>query len=36
MHGTVEKYDDHGRHQGEFTLDGKQTKPANPSYRAVP
>ena len=36
MHGTVEKYDRQGRHQGEFTIDGEPLKPANPRYTAVP
>jgi hypothetical protein len=35
-HGTVEKYDEHGRHQGEFSIEGVELKPANPNYTAVP
>lgn len=36
LHGAVEKYNSRGDHQGEFSADGKQLKPANPSYKAVP
>jgi hypothetical protein len=32
-HGTVEKYDRQGCHQGEVTIDGKQLKPANLIFR---
>lgn len=36
-HGTVEKYDSRGHHQGEFDPDsGKQLKPAAPSRRVEP
>jgi hypothetical protein len=36
-HGTVEKYDARGHHQGEFDPDsGKQLKPASPSRRVEP
>ena len=35
-HGTIEKYDKRGNHQGEFTVDGRQTKPPNPNYKAIP
>ncbi len=32
-HGRFEKYDTRGRHLGEFSLDGEQTKPANPKRK---
>jgi len=36
-HGTVEKYDARGHHQGEFHPDnGKQLKPALPSRKVEP
>jgi RHS repeat-associated protein len=37
QHGTVEKYDRKGRHQGEFDPDtGRQLKPANPQRTVEP
>jgi hypothetical protein len=30
-HGTVEKYSRRGDHEGEFGVDGRQLKPANPN-----
>jgi hypothetical protein len=37
QHGTVEKYNKRGKHQGEYDpKTGKQTKPANPDYRVEP
>lgn len=37
QHGTVEKYDSRGRHQGEFDPNsGEQTKPRDPNRRVEP
>jgi Cytotoxic len=36
MHGTLERYDQRGGHLGEFAIDGRQLKPPNPNYTAVP
>lgn len=36
-HGTVEKYNKHGKHQGEFNPNtGDRLKPANPNYEVEP
>ena len=36
-HGTVEKYNSRGRHEGEFDPDtGKRLKPANPARKVEP
>lgn len=36
QHGTFEKYDKRGRHQGEYNTDGEQTKPADPTRKVEP
>ncbi|PSL00642.1 putative cytotoxic protein [Murinocardiopsis flavida] len=36
QHGTVEKYNKRGKHQGEYDTDGNQTKPANKDRSVEP
>ena len=37
QHGTVEKYNKRGKHQGEFDPNtGAQTKPADPTRKVTP
>jgi len=37
QHGTLEKYDRHGKHLGEYDpYSGERTKPADPTRRVEP